>query len=165
MSGFRSGGRVPVSQPQRRIYPSLDPAPHCPHLALATPAGPHLLAMPSAGVPLSFIPPLCPQNTSNSPRQCPAWRKRGLCIRWHSTNWMRSWPLLSRPSAQVRVLGLVAWHPWASTDPKDSLPLSRALILTTAPSQVMTGLLSCLLDPALCSGRNLSGLRKTTDPT
>lgn len=31
MSGLRSGGRVPVSQPQRRrIYPSLDPGPSLP---------------------------------------------------------------------------------------------------------------------------------------
>lgn len=39
------------------------------------------------------------------------------------TNWMRSWLQLNRPSAPVRVLGLGASRPWASTGPKDSLPL------------------------------------------
>lgn len=45
------------------------------------------------------------------------------CLHSPQTNWMRSWPLLSRPSVQARVLGLVALRPWASTGPKGSLPL------------------------------------------
>lgn len=77
-----------------------------PHLALATPAGPHLLAMPSAGVPLSFILPLCPQNTSNSLQQCPAWRKSGLCIRWHSVRSHSMAPRCPSPHT-VQPLGML----------------------------------------------------------
>lgn len=36
------------------------------------------------GAPLGFIRLLCPQSTSSSRPRCPAWRKRGLCIRWLS---------------------------------------------------------------------------------
>uniref|UniRef100_A0A8C5YZZ7 PDZ domain-containing protein n=1 Tax=Marmota marmota marmota TaxID=9994 RepID=A0A8C5YZZ7_MARMA len=94
--GYRTGGRAPVSRSRRWTRPSLTPGPSLPPLALAqplaTPTGLHLLATPtgracsaaSAGAPLGFIRLFCPQSTSSSLRQCPAWRKSGPCIRWLS---------------------------------------------------------------------------------
>lgn len=152
MSGLRSGGRVPVSQPQRRIYPSLDPSPSLPppragHTCWSTPA-----AMPSAEGPLSFIPLLCPQNTSNSLHQCPAWRKSGLCIRWHSVRCHSMAPDAQSP------------HPTASGDvacvPALLLPVSSALraleprYFMPSPCHLLSHALSSL-GPACWAGRCL----------
>lgn len=75
MSGLRSGGRVPVSRPHRRIYPSPDPSPSLPHLALATPAGPHLPACPLQGA-LDLHPSPLPTEYEQQPAPVPSMEKK-----------------------------------------------------------------------------------------
>lgn len=76
MSGFRSGGRVPVSQPQRRIYPSLDPGPSLPppcagHTCWSTPAG-HALCRGT----LELHPSPLPTEYEQQPAAVPSMEKK-----------------------------------------------------------------------------------------
>lgn len=76
VSGFRSGGRVPVSQPQRRIYPSLDPGPSLPppragHTCWSTPAG-HALCRGT----LELHPSPLPTEYEQQPAAVPSMEKK-----------------------------------------------------------------------------------------
>lgn len=64
----------------------------------ATPTAGRARAAPPPGAPLGFIRLLCPQSTSSSRRRCPAWRKRGLCIRWLSVSWPSPAPRGAAPA-------------------------------------------------------------------
>ena len=75
-------------------------APHCPHLVLATPAGSHLLAMPSAGVPLSFIHLLLPTEYEQQPAPVPSMEKKRTVYQMALSKMSQHGSLMPNPSSQ-----------------------------------------------------------------